>query len=95
MTIRQYAGDVPPLTSSPEQPQPLRVVLAGVKNWVERCGTVWVTGQLIELKRRSGAATHFLTLRDALAEVSVTVTASTSSRFLLRPKKAMPPTISE
>ncbi len=68
---------MPPLTSSPEQPQPLRVVLAGVKSWVERCGSVWVAGQLIELKRRSGAATHFLTLRDALAEVSVTVTAST------------------
>lgn len=78
MTIRQYAGDVPPLTSSPEQPQPLRVVLAGVKNWVERCGTVWVTGQLIELKRRSGAVTHFLTLRDPLADMSVTVTASTA-----------------
>lgn len=68
---------MPPLTSSPDQPQPLRVVLAGVKSWVERCGTVWVAGQLIELKRRSGAATHFLTLRDALAEMSVTVTAST------------------
>lgn len=66
------------LQSSPEQPQPLRVVLAKTKAWVERCGTVWVTGQLIELKRRSGAATHFLTLRDVLAEVSVSVTASTA-----------------
>ena len=69
---------MPPLPNSPEQPQPLRAVLAAVKTWVERCGTIWVAGQLIELKRRSGAATHFLTLRDALAEVSVTVTASTS-----------------
>ncbi|MFT3859863.1 exodeoxyribonuclease VII large subunit [Micropruina sp.] len=68
----------PPLVSSPEQPQPLRVVLFGVKNWVERLGTVWVSGQLIELKRRSGAVTHFLTLRDTIAEVSVTVTASSA-----------------
>ncbi len=67
-----------PLTSSPEQPQPLRVVLAGVKTWVERCGSIWVSGQLIELKRRSGAVTHFLTLRDPLADMSVTVTASTA-----------------
>ncbi len=66
-----------PMTSSPEQPQPLRAILAATKNWVERLGAVWVAGQLLELKRRSGAATHFLTLRDALAEVSVTLTAST------------------
>ncbi|MFT3834875.1 MAG: exodeoxyribonuclease VII large subunit [Micropruina sp.] len=66
-----------PLTSSPEQPQPLRAIVAATKSWVERLGSVWVAGQLIELKRRSGAATHFLTLRDPLAEVSVTLTAST------------------
>jgi len=68
---------MPPLSSSPEQPQPLRAVLAATKGWVERLGSVWVSGQLIELKRRSGGVTHFLTLRDPLAEVSVQVTAST------------------
>lgn len=68
-----------PMTSSPEQPQPLRAVVAATKGWVERLGSVWVAGQLIELKRRSGAATHFLTLRDPLAEVSVTLTASTGT----------------
>jgi exodeoxyribonuclease VII large subunit len=66
------------MTSSPEQPQPLRTVVAATKGWVERLGPVWVSGQLIELKRRAGAVTHFLTLRDALAEVSVTVSASTA-----------------
>ena len=66
------------LPSSPEKPQPLRAVLGATKNWVERLGSVWVAAQLIELKRRSGAATHFLTLRDPLAEVSVTVTSSTA-----------------
>lgn len=69
---------MPALTSSPEQPQPLRTVLNATKNWVERLGSVWVAGQLLELKRRSGAVTHFLTLRDPLAEVSVTLTASTA-----------------
>ena len=62
-----------PMTSTPEQPQPLRAVVAATKGWVERLGPVWVSGQLIELRRRAGANTHFLTLRDALAEVSVTV----------------------
>ncbi|MGV8848784.1 MAG: exodeoxyribonuclease VII large subunit [Propionibacteriaceae bacterium] len=59
-----------PLESSPENPQPLRVVAQAVKGWVERLGPVWVSGQIIELQRRQGV-TQFLTLRDTLAEVSV------------------------
>lgn len=66
-----------PLTSSPEQPQPLRVVVNALKIWVERTNAVWVEGQVIEIRRRAGAATHFLKLRDKLAEVSVTVSTST------------------
>ena len=58
-----------PLESSPENPQPLRVVAQEVKGWVERLGPVWVSGQIIELQRRQGP-TQFLTLRDPLAEVS-------------------------
>lgn len=63
------------LSSSPEQPQPLRVVMAAAKNWVERLNPIWVEGQLIEIKRRSGV-TQFLTMRDTLAEVSVTISTS-------------------
>ncbi len=59
-----------PLESSPENPQPLRVVAQAVKGWVERLGPVWASGQIIELQRRQGP-TQFLTLRDTLAEVSV------------------------
>jgi exodeoxyribonuclease VII large subunit len=47
-------------------------VVAATKNWVERLSPIWVEGQLIEIKRRSGAVTQFLTMRDTLAEVSVT-----------------------
>jgi len=64
-----------PLTSSAEQPQPLRTVVGALKEWVERCSSVWVAGQIVEINRRSGP-TQFLTLRDPLAEVSVTVTMS-------------------
>jgi exodeoxyribonuclease VII large subunit len=60
------------LSSSPEQPQPLRTVVAATKDWVERLNAIWVEGQLIEIKRRSGI-TQFLTMRDTLAEVSVTI----------------------
>jgi exodeoxyribonuclease VII large subunit len=62
-----------PLESSPENPQPLRLVAHLVRGWVERLGPVWVEAQLIEVSRRSGR-TIFLTLRDKLAEVSVSAT---------------------
>lgn len=64
------------LTSSPEQPQPLRTVVGLTKSWVERLSAVWVAGQLVEWRRRSGRVTQFLTLRDPLADVTVTVTSS-------------------
>ena len=47
-----------------------------MRGWVERLGAVWVEAQLIEINRRSGTRTIFLTLRDKLAEVSVSVTTS-------------------
>jgi exodeoxyribonuclease VII large subunit len=73
--LRYYAHGVA-LESSPEHPQPLRVIARAVRGWVERLGAVWVEAQLIEINRRSGNRTIFLTLRDKLAEVSVSVTAS-------------------
>lgn len=68
-----------PLTSSPDQPQPLRDVVRLLKGWVERTGAVWVEGQVIQLKRRSGSTLHFLTLRDKLADVSVQVSIDTAT----------------
>ena len=70
-----YAHTVP-LESSPESPQPLRRVAHLVRGWIERLGPVWVEAQLIEINRRSGSKLIFLTLRDKLAEVSVSVTIS-------------------
>ncbi|MFW6597244.1 exodeoxyribonuclease VII large subunit [Propionibacteriaceae bacterium Y2011] len=62
-----------PLESSPESPQPLRRVAQGVERWVDRLGRIWVEAQLIQVNRRSGSNTIFLTLRDKLGEVSVSV----------------------
>jgi exodeoxyribonuclease VII large subunit len=62
-----------PLTSSPEQPQPLRVVVNATKDYVDRLHPIWVEGQLIEIKRRAGSLMQFLTMRDTLAEVSVSI----------------------
>lgn len=65
-----------PMESSPEQPLPLSRVTSAVRGWIDRLGAVWVEAQLIEINRRSGSRTIFLTLRDRLANVSVSVTAS-------------------
>lgn len=64
------------MTSSPENPVPLRVIVHEVKKWVERLGAIWVEGQVVQLTRRSGSL-HYLTLRDKLAETSVSATIST------------------
>ncbi|MDR0784189.1 MAG: exodeoxyribonuclease VII large subunit, partial [Propionibacteriaceae bacterium] len=65
------------MKSSPDHPVPLREMAAAVRGWVERLGQIWVSAQIIELNRKTGA-THFLTLRDASEEVSVAVTLSTA-----------------
>ncbi|MFV0452214.1 MAG: exodeoxyribonuclease VII large subunit [Propioniciclava sp.] len=66
------------LESSAENPQPLRAVVGALKAWVERTQPIWVEGQIIQVKRRAGYAVHFLTLRDRLAEVSVSVSVATA-----------------
>ena len=59
------------LDNSAEAPLPVRVVAKSISDWVNRLGRVWVEGQVTQLSRRPG--TVFLTLRDPVADVSVTV----------------------
>ncbi|KUP96419.1 exodeoxyribonuclease VII large subunit [Thermobifida cellulosilytica] len=60
------------MESSPEAPQPVRVVLQAVGGWIGRLGRIWVEGQIAELNRRGGMA--YITLRDPVANVSARVT---------------------
>jgi len=46
-----------------------------IGDWVSRLGRIWVEGQVAQLSARPGAATTFITLRDPVADVSLTVTA--------------------
>lgn len=61
------------LSSSPEHPQALARVVGAVADWVGRLGEIWVSAEIIEIKRRN-YATQFLTLRDRTSDVSCTVT---------------------
>ena len=62
-----------PLTSSPEQPVPVRTVARLVADWVGRLGRVWVEGQVTEVSRRGGQPRCFFVLRDTAADMSLQV----------------------
>jgi len=62
------------LTSTAEQPLPVRTVARTIGEWVGRLGRIWVEGQVTEMSRRPGAGTVFLTLRDPVADVSLRLT---------------------
>ncbi|WP_030482836.1 exodeoxyribonuclease VII large subunit [Nocardioides aequoreus] len=63
------------LETSPEHPAPVRQVNQAIASWIGRLGAIWVEGQVTQVSRRGGSNTVFLTLRDKLADVSVSVTA--------------------
>jgi len=67
------------LESSPEHPIPLGRVLSLVRQWIDRLGPVWVEAQLIEINRRAGTSSIFLTFRDRLAQVSASVRTSATT----------------
>lgn len=68
-----------------ESPAPVRAVANAVSQWIDRLGPVWVEGQLAQVNRRPGVATVFMTMRDAVADLSVTVTCPRSLFDSLNP----------
>lgn len=64
------------LETSLESPAPVRTIALAIGNWIERLGVVWVEGQVAQVSRRPGVQTVFLTLRDAVADISISVTCS-------------------
>src|SRR4051812_47082441 len=58
--------------TTPEQPMPVCVVALKIQEWVNRLGRIWVEGQVAQIGGRG--ATAFLTLRDPVADVSLSVT---------------------
>jgi exodeoxyribonuclease VII large subunit len=62
-----------PVETSADQPVPVRTAARLIGEWVARLGRVWVEGQVAQLSRRPGSGTAFLTLRDPVADVSLSV----------------------
>lgn len=61
--------------STAEQPWPVRTVAQKINDWVNRLGQVWVEGQVTQVSGGRGN-TVFFTLRDPVAEVSLSATCS-------------------
>jgi exodeoxyribonuclease VII large subunit len=59
---------------SPENPWPVRAVATRIAKWIDKLGTVWVEGQLTELKGRPDSKTVFMVLRDPAVDMSLTLT---------------------
>ena len=65
------------LDTTAEQPWPVRLLSTKMAQYVARMPPVWVEGQVVQLVRRPGTSTAYLTLRDADVDFSLSVTATT------------------
>ncbi|HKJ11093.1 MAG TPA: exodeoxyribonuclease VII large subunit [Ornithinimicrobium sp.] len=56
-----------------ESPWPVRVLTLKIADYVEKMSPLWVEGQVVQLNRRPGMNTAFLTLRDTDVDMSLSV----------------------
>jgi exodeoxyribonuclease VII large subunit len=59
-----------------EQPWPVRLLSVRIGEYVDRMSVTWVEGQVVQLTRRPGARTAYLTLRDPDVDMSLPVAIS-------------------
>ncbi len=71
--------------TSAEQPWPVRLLSAKIGEYVDKMSTCWIEGQVVQLNRRPGAGTAYLTLRDTDVDMSFSVSVRTTTL------DAMPP----
>jgi exodeoxyribonuclease VII large subunit len=59
--------------TSADQPWPVRLLSMRIAEYVEKMSVLWVEGQVVQLTRRPGARTAYLTLRDPDVDMSLSV----------------------
>ncbi|HET7477211.1 MAG TPA: exodeoxyribonuclease VII large subunit [Dermatophilaceae bacterium] len=57
-----------------DQPWPVRLLSLKIADYVDKMSPLWVEGEVVQLSRRPGASTAYLTLRDPEADMSLSVT---------------------
>ncbi|MGL4746049.1 MAG: exodeoxyribonuclease VII large subunit, partial [Dermatophilaceae bacterium] len=65
-TLPEKAAD-----TSAEQPWPVRLLSMRIGEYVEKMSVLWVEGQVVQITRRPGARTAYLTLRDPDVDMSL------------------------
>ena len=62
-----------------EDPWPLRLLSLKISDYVDKMSVLWVEGQVVQVRRRPGQATAYLTLRDVDVDMSLNVTVRTTT----------------
>src|SRR6476660_8234704 len=73
-TLPERAGD-----TTAESPWPVRLLSMKIAEYVEKMSVLWVEGQVVQLTRRPGSRTAYLTLRDPDVDMSLSVAISTNA----------------
>ena len=60
--------------TTPEDPWPIRLLSMKISDYVDKMTVVWVEGQVVQVSRRPGQGTAYLTLRDVDVDMSLNVT---------------------
>ncbi len=62
--------------TTPERPWPVRLLTAKLTEYVAKAPAVWLEGQVVQITRRPGQGTVYLTLRDTDVDLSFSLTVS-------------------
>jgi exodeoxyribonuclease VII large subunit len=71
--LPERAGD-----TTAEDPWPVRLLSLKIADYVDKMSALWVEGQVVQVSRRPGQATAYLTLRDPDVDMSLNVTVRTT-----------------